>query len=363
MVKGLQRDVQRERRPAAAADEAYEAHHAARRAQAQPRGRQSSERRAGRFARSRSTSTRRCPSPYRGREGHHASIAEDGGSEGPTVKMVHSSWSASAPRLPVGRTRGVVDTRPWSAAPAASPARAPSSRSGSTPARRWASSTAWARIGSAPERRFGLIAQPEAQLRGISPAPASAGSGPQEREDLRVLPLFAFGGDFASSLTLERGFPRQLPKMRECVRRCGRSDAQGRHRRRILASVRDKAAFVAENASLAKPPAGASAQSRIFWQQGAERVPKRVLKGFRLPDVSVVCAHGQARRISSHTIRYGAGPPARSARCVLCDRNLSCDSCAKRTAPCFMSCSCSHEAGGGCLRTGFPGRSFLSGAS
>ena len=115
----------------------------------------------------------------------------------------------------------------WSAAPAASPARAPSSRSGSTPARRWASSTAWASICSAPERRlrliaqpevqrcergFRLIAQPEARFREISPAPASAGSGPQEREDLRVLPLFAFRGGFASSLTFERGFPRQLPK-------------------------------------------------------------------------------------------------------------------------------------------------------
>ena len=110
-------------------------------------------------------------------------------------------------------------------------------------------------------------------------------------------------------------------------------------------------------------PQGRARTRAFFWQQGAERVPKRVLKGFRLPNVSVVCAYGQARRISSRTIRYGAGPPARSARCVLCDRNLSCDSCAKRTAPCFVSCICSHEAGGGCVRTGFSGRGFLSGAS
>lgn len=150
--------------------------------------------------------------------------------------------------------------------------------------------------------------------------------------------------------------------MRECVRRCGRSDAQGRHRRRILASVRDKAAFVAENASLAKPPAGASTHSRDIWQQGAERVPKRVLKGFRLPNVSVVCARGQARRIPSHVTRYGARSRARLACCVLCDRNLLCDPCAKRTAPCFVSCICSHEAGGGCVRTGFSGRGFPSGS-
>ena len=153
-----------------------------------------------------------------------------------------------------------------------------------------------------------------------------------------------------------RGVSRRLPKRAECVRRCGRSDARGRHRRRILASVRDKAAFVAENASLAKPPAGASAHSRIFLAarggKGAETGPQ----GFSTAECSVVCARPSGAYPRMHKVR-------RMSSCLTCAlRALRskplCDPCAKRTAPCFVSCICGHEAGGGCVRTGFSGRGF-----
>ena len=87
----------------------------------------------------------------------HIELAEDDGSEAydeEFLKLVRVCPRPCTRSTGTARSRSTTPAA-WSAAPAASPARAPSSRSGSTPARRWASSTAAASIGSAPERRPG----------------------------------------------------------------------------------------------------------------------------------------------------------------------------------------------------------------
>ena len=126
----------------------------------------------------------------------HIELAEDDGSEAYDEEFLKLVRVCPAALYKVDGTARSRSTTPaaWSAAPAASPARAPSSRSGSTPARRWASSTAWASIGSAPERRLGPIARPGARLRGISARTRFSGcSAPQERRT------------FGSSLSLRSG--------------------------------------------------------------------------------------------------------------------------------------------------------------
>ena len=78
----------------------------------------------------------------------HIELAEDDGSEAYNeefLKLVRVCPAACTRSTGTARSRSTTPAA-WSAAPAASPARAPSSRSGSTPARRWASSTAWASI-------------------------------------------------------------------------------------------------------------------------------------------------------------------------------------------------------------------------
>ena len=203
------------------------------------------------------------------------------------------------------------------------------------------------------ERGFRLIAQPEARFREISPAPASAGSGPQEREDLRVLPLFAFRGGFASSLTFERGFPRQLPK-----------------NARVRAEMRPERC----------PRASSTAHPRIRSRQGCVRCRKRIARetarrGEHALARYLVARGGKGAETGPQGFstaecfrRLRARPSA--AHVLLFDLRVACsaietflcDPCTKRTAPCFMSCGCSHEAGGGCVRTGFLGRGLLSGS-